>query len=163
MLFLYLPLSFNWYCPGSSMGRSGYLSLRVRSLLILIGNSLFSSFLLYNLLGGLHHILIPVPSQLFLRTLGNIVFLTPLHFCPQRYTILIDNCYLNSKKRYSTVFQSDFLLFKCLFFSVNPLSVLLRIIECTTHDTLKASLQKFCTSKYGFPSLYQTLGHGLAN
>lgn len=61
---------------------SGFLSLRVRYLPVLIDTSLFSSFapsfLLYKLLGGLHHLLIPVPSQLFLRTLGNVSRVPPL-------------------------------------------------------------------------------------
>lgn len=124
---------------------SGYLSLRVRNLLVLTDTSLFPSFspsfLLCNLLGALHHLLIPVPSQLILRNLGNIVFLECLSLSSQG-TPFAGPMLREQQQRVSATFQSDSLLFRCWFFSMSlSFSVLFRTIEWTLHGTLKASLQ----------------------
>lgn len=124
---------------------SGYLSLRVRNLLVLTDTSLFPSFspsfLLYNLLGGLHHLLIPVQSQLILRNLGNILFLVCLSLSSQG-TPFAGPMLHKQQQTVSTTFQSGSLLFRCWFFSMSlSFSVLFHTVEWTLHGTLKASLQ----------------------
>lgn len=74
------------------------------------------------------------PTSQFLRT-WRTAFLTPLPSSGQRYTLLLDSCYMNRRRGYSTVFESDSLLFRCLGFFCESFLVLVFSwnVLCTAH------------------------------